>query len=229
MSQYLIDQIRGKSNIHVALRSEVARRPRRRPPDRDRHRSTARPAPPAASPAPGSSSSSAPTPRPTGSPTPWPATPRGFVLTGADMEKTGTLVRDPRPLPARDQRPRHLRLRRRALLARSSASPPPSARAAWPSPSSTSTCATPRRPPGRRASAPVPADLPPGKANAPAITLAEIRALARHTRKRSVRAAGGWAGRRERCPPSATKAPPATAQLSCETVAPAAIFRALAG
>ena len=40
---------------------------------------------------------------------------RGYVLTGEAVDQGRPLARGPRPLPARDQRPRHLRLRRRAL------------------------------------------------------------------------------------------------------------------
>ena len=41
--------------------------------------------------------------------------PKGYVLTGVDARAAGRLGARPRPLPARDERPGHLRVRRRAL------------------------------------------------------------------------------------------------------------------
>ncbi len=139
MSRYLVDQIATRPNITAIFGAEVGGGARRRvargdrrarPGDgRDDHGST-----PAAS-----SSSSAPTPRPAWLPPEIALDDKGYVLTGSDVRRGRALAARPRPLPPGDERPRHLRVRRRPLRARSSASPPPSARAAWRSRSSTST------------------------------------------------------------------------------------------
>ena len=44
--------------------------------------------------------------------------PKGYVLTGSDVARRRTLGARPRPVPARDERSRHLRLRRRPLQPR---------------------------------------------------------------------------------------------------------------
>ena len=75
MSQYLIEQIRSKSNIRVALRSEVRGHSWREQPHGDRTCTTAKPEPCGARKAADCSSSSAPMPKPTGFRRRLPATP----------------------------------------------------------------------------------------------------------------------------------------------------------
>ena len=118
MSRYLIDQIAARSNIAGA-----ARGPRSWPRTatrRSRRSTSAAPRPgrrPGSSPA-ASSSSSARTPRRRGCPPEIALDDHGYVLTGADVTRRRRLGARPRPVPARDERARHLRLRRRAAQAR---------------------------------------------------------------------------------------------------------------
>ena len=137
MSRYLIDQIAARSNVHVMLARRGRRRARRdlargdrRPRLRDRRDAAARIGRPLhlhrRGRGDGMASAEIALDR------------RGYVLTGSDVPRRrrgrSTATRTCWRRASRD-----LRLRRRPVRARSSASPPRSARAAWRSPSFTST------------------------------------------------------------------------------------------
>jgi thioredoxin reductase (NADPH) len=138
MSHYLVEQLRGKANIQVALRSEVqaVRGDDQRVPSTS---SIARAARCGGRRAAAFSSSSAQTPRRGGCPTRSPATAAATCSRAKRWSRPGAGTRSGTRTCSR-RACRGSSAAATCVRAWSSGWPPPSARAAWPSPSSTSSC-----------------------------------------------------------------------------------------
>ena len=115
MSRYLIDQLAARSNIRVLHRTEVVAAHGEVSLEAIDVRNAATGRDDAAASRAGCSSSSARMPRPAWLPPEIALDRRGYVLTGSDVTRRRTLGARPRPVPARDERPGHLRVRRRAV------------------------------------------------------------------------------------------------------------------
>ncbi len=114
MSQYLVDQVRRKSNIEVAVRRRGRRRRTARPARGDRHRRPRERRDRSRCPSGGLFIFIGADADTGWLPPEIALDGRGYVLTGAEVA-AGDAGARPRPLPARDERAGHLRVRRRAL------------------------------------------------------------------------------------------------------------------